>query len=49
MYERIPNKPEAEKIPINNISPSLKRRAFEEMNGMDGKFLSIIVKAREWF
>lgn len=40
MYERIPNKPEAEKIPINNISPTLKRRAFEEMNGMDGVIMS---------
>uniref|UniRef100_A0A1B6FNZ1 Metastasis-associated protein MTA3 n=1 Tax=Cuerna arida TaxID=1464854 RepID=A0A1B6FNZ1_9HEMI len=35
MYERVPNKPEAEKAAINNISPSLKRRTFEDMNGMD--------------
>ncbi|CAG9859444.1 unnamed protein product [Phyllotreta striolata] len=35
MYERVPNKPEAEKIPLNNMSPSLKRRTYEEMNGMD--------------
>nr|XP_023017948.1 metastasis-associated protein MTA3 [Leptinotarsa decemlineata] len=35
LYERIPNKPEAEKIPLNNMSPSLKRRAYDEMNGMD--------------
>ncbi|XP_075222667.1 metastasis associated 1-like isoform X2 [Lycorma delicatula] len=36
LYERIPNKPEAEKAALNNVSPSLKRRAFEEMNGIDG-------------
>ncbi|CAG9764004.1 unnamed protein product [Ceutorhynchus assimilis] len=35
MYERVPNKPEADKIPLNNMSPSLKRRAYEEMNGVD--------------
>ncbi|XP_050498334.1 metastasis-associated protein MTA3 isoform X1 [Diabrotica virgifera virgifera] len=35
LYERVPNKPEAEKIPLNNMSPSLKRRAYDEMNGMD--------------
>lgn len=40
MYERVPNKPEAEKAALNNLSsPSLKRRNFEEMNGMDGKLL----------
>jgi len=38
LYERVPNKPEAEKAAMNNISPSLlKRRAYEEVNGMDGK------------
>lgn len=37
LYERVPNKPEAEKAAMNNISPSLlKRRAYEEVNGMDG-------------
>ncbi|KAE8738842.1 hypothetical protein FOCC_FOCC015674, partial [Frankliniella occidentalis] len=36
MYERVPNKPEAEKIPLNNMSPHLKRRAIDEVNGMDG-------------
>lgn len=41
MYERVPNKPEAEKIPLNNMSPSLKRRAYEEMNGMDSKYSNI--------
>uniref|UniRef100_A0A347ZJD0 Putative MTA isoform B n=1 Tax=Reticulitermes speratus TaxID=60591 RepID=A0A347ZJD0_9NEOP len=36
LYERVPNKPEAEKAAMNNISPSLlKRRAYEEVNGMD--------------
>lgn len=40
MYERVPNKPEADKLSLNNMSPSLKRRAYEELNGMDGKFLS---------
>ncbi|XP_048517810.1 uncharacterized protein LOC125502364 isoform X1 [Dendroctonus ponderosae] len=35
MYERVPNKPDADKIPVNNMSPSLKRRAYEEMNGID--------------
>ncbi|CAH0552229.1 unnamed protein product [Brassicogethes aeneus] len=35
MYERVPNKPEAERIPLNNMSPSLKRKAFDEMNGLD--------------
>ncbi|XP_059476197.1 metastasis-associated protein MTA3 [Neocloeon triangulifer] len=47
IYERIPNKPEAEKviqnsqIGINNMSSSssLKRRAYEEMNGMDPDML----------
>lgn len=37
LYERVPNKPEAEKIPLNSMSPSLKRRAYDEMNGMDSK------------
>ncbi|KAK7863307.1 hypothetical protein R5R35_004379 [Gryllus longicercus] len=37
LYERVPNKPEAEKGTVNNVSPSLlKRRAYEEVNGMDG-------------
>ncbi|RZF33886.1 hypothetical protein LSTR_LSTR009910 [Laodelphax striatellus] len=36
LYERIPNKPEAEKAALNNVSPSLKRRTFDEMNGVDG-------------
>jgi hypothetical protein len=41
LYERVPNKPEAEKAAMNNISPSLlKRRAYEEVNGMDGKDLN---------
>ncbi|XP_039283020.1 metastasis-associated protein MTA3 [Nilaparvata lugens] len=35
LYERIPNKPEAEKVALNNVSPSLKRRTFDEMNGVD--------------
>ncbi|PNF30082.1 Metastasis-associated protein MTA1, partial [Cryptotermes secundus] len=35
LYERVPNKPEAEKAAMNNISPSLlKRRAYEEVNGI---------------
>ena len=41
MYDRIPNKPEAEKIPLNAAavgSPSLKRRAYEEVNGIDSKY-----------
>lgn len=38
MYERVPNKPEAEKIPLNNVSPHLKRRAIDEVNGMDGEY-----------
>lgn len=38
VYERVPNKPEAEKIPLNNISPHLKRRAIDEVNGMDGEY-----------
>jgi len=43
LYERVPNKPEAEKAAMNNISPSLlKRRAYEEVNGMDGKDLNYI-------
>lgn len=37
LYERVPNKPEADKIPLNNMSPSLKRRAYDEMNGIDSK------------
>lgn len=40
LYERVPNKPEAEKIPLNNMSPSLKRRAYEEMNGIDTSSLN---------
>jgi metastasis-associated protein MTA len=40
LYERVPNKPEAEKAAMNNISPSLlKRRAYEEVNGVDGQDL----------
>lgn len=39
LYERVPNKPEAEKIPLNNMSPSLKRRTYEDMNGIDSKCL----------
>lgn len=36
MYEKIPNKqPEFDKIAINSSSPSLKRRAYEEVNGID--------------
>lgn len=36
MYERVPNKPDAEKVPLNNLSsPSLKRRAYDELNGID--------------
>lgn len=42
MYERVPNKPDAEKVPLNNLSsPSLKRRAYDELNGIDCKYLSI--------
>lgn len=37
LYERIPNKPEAERIPLNNTSPSMRRRPYDEMNGMDSK------------
>ncbi|XP_017781721.1 PREDICTED: metastasis-associated protein MTA3 isoform X2 [Nicrophorus vespilloides] len=33
LYERVPNKPEAEKIPLNNMSPSIKKRPYDEMNG----------------
>ncbi|CAH1363673.1 hypothetical protein MTP99_000012 [Tenebrio molitor] len=40
LYERVPNKPEADKIPLNNMSPSLKRRAYDEMNGIDSSALS---------
>ncbi|KAL1501142.1 hypothetical protein ABEB36_006526 [Hypothenemus hampei] len=39
LYERVPNKPEAEKIPLNNTSPSLKRRTYEDMNGIDSSSL----------
>lgn len=35
LYERVPNKPEAEKA--NNVAVALKKRAYEEMNGIDGK------------
>lgn len=38
LYERVPNKPEVEKICLNNMSPSLKRRAYDEMNGVDSKY-----------
>lgn len=38
LYERVPNKPEADKVPLNNMSPSLKRRAYDEMNGIDGRY-----------
>lgn len=37
LYERVPNKPEAEKISLNSLSPSLKKRSFEEYNGVDSK------------
>lgn len=40
LYERVPNKPEAEKIPLNSMSPSLKRRAYDEINGMDSVALN---------
>nr|XP_018904190.1 PREDICTED: metastasis-associated protein MTA3 isoform X1 [Bemisia tabaci] len=33
LYERIPNKPEAEKT--NNVAVALKKRVYEEMNGID--------------
>ncbi|KAL3286666.1 hypothetical protein HHI36_001164 [Cryptolaemus montrouzieri] len=33
LYERIPNKPEADKISLNSIPSSLKKRPYEEMNG----------------
>lgn len=39
LYDRIPNKPEAEKIPLNNVPSSMKKRGFDEMNGgPDSKF-----------
>lgn len=41
MYERIPNKHDFEKISLTAGSPSLKRRAFEEVNGIDSKYLFI--------
>ncbi|XP_066148472.1 metastasis-associated protein MTA3 isoform X1 [Euwallacea fornicatus] len=40
LYERVPNKPEAEKIPLNNMSPSLKRKTYEELNGIDSSSLN---------
>lgn len=43
VYERVPNKPEAERIPLNNMSPSLKRRPYDEMNGIDSKLLGDLV------
>ncbi|KAK9884029.1 hypothetical protein WA026_004962 [Henosepilachna vigintioctopunctata] len=33
MYEKIPNKPEADKIPLNSVSSTLKKRSYDEMNG----------------
>lgn len=41
LYERVPNKPESEKIPLNSISPSLKKRSYEEFNGIDSKCLRL--------
>lgn len=41
LYERVPNKPEAEKAALNNISPSLKRRAYDE-NGLEGTYHAAI-------
>ena len=38
MYERVPNKPEAEKVSLNYVAPHLKRRAYDEVNGLDGKY-----------
>ncbi|XP_066996463.2 metastasis-associated protein MTA3 isoform X3 [Anabrus simplex] len=41
VYERVPSKPEAEKLGMNNAAPALlKRRAYEEVNGMDGLVVS---------
>ncbi|KAK9712334.1 ELM2 domain [Popillia japonica] len=40
LYERVPNKPEAEKVPLNSMSPSLKKRSFEEFNGVDSSVIS---------
>lgn len=39
MYERIPNKSDLEKVPITTGSPSLKRRPYDEVNGIDSKYL----------
>lgn len=43
LYERVPNKPEAERIPLNNTSPSMRRRPYDEMNGMDSKCFFMFV------
>jgi metastasis-associated protein MTA len=42
LYERIPNKVELiEKLPVNATSPSLKRRAYDEVNGIDSKYFQL--------
>lgn len=33
LYEKIPNAVESEKTSVNNLSPSLKKRSFEDANG----------------
>lgn len=33
LYERVPNTAEADKTPVNNLSPGLKKRSFDDVNG----------------
>ncbi|XKL66527.1 hypothetical protein PGB90_009947 [Kerria lacca] len=34
LYERVPNAVESDKTVINNLSPALKKRAFDDVNGL---------------
>lgn len=39
LYERIPNKMDtAERVPINAQPPTLKKRHYEEVNGIDSEY-----------
>jgi metastasis-associated protein MTA len=39
LYERIPNKPDVDKATPNNITATLKRKPYDEVNGIDGKLI----------
>ena len=38
LYEKVPNKPEAEKLSLNNAPNASRKRNLDEFNGFDGKW-----------